>query len=57
LNYANNDKFEGNWVDDMPNGLGIASSNTIGKYIYSNKDVYEGEWKNGKKEGKGKFSY
>lgn len=43
---SNNDKYEGNWKDDLRSGRGI-------KY-YSNGDKYDGEWNNDLKEGKGK---
>jgi len=46
--YANGDKYEGEWYDNKKNGKGV--------FYYANGDVYEAEWKNGKPEGKGNLS-
>eukprot|EP00826_Nyctotherus_ovalis_P041801 TRINITY_DN4253_c0_g6_i1.p1 TRINITY_DN4253_c0_g6~~TRINITY_DN4253_c0_g6_i1.p1 ORF type:complete len:115 (+),score=11.47 TRINITY_DN4253_c0_g6_i1:277-621(+) len=57
FDYANGDKFEGSWVNDSPNGVGMNFWEVVGKHTSANGDVYEGEWKDGKKEGKGVMLY
>lgn len=47
IEYANGDRFEGNWRNGQRSDHGI--------YEYSNGDVYDGEWRNDLKEGHGKL--
>ena len=53
-----NEKYVGNWQDNLQNGLGIYiwydDKISFNKYF---KDRYVGEWKEGKKDGYGKFFY
>ena len=48
--YSNGKRYEGEWKDDMEDGLGIM-------YYNKRKDRYEGSFKKGKKEGKGIYYY
>lgn len=45
--FANMDKYEGEWKNDLKNGNG--------KLTYENGSYYEGEFSEGKKDGKGIF--
>ncbi|CAF1016231.1 unnamed protein product [Rotaria sordida] len=47
MNYANNDKYSGDWVDDVRTGQGV--------YVYAGGSHYEGQYKDNKKHGKGTF--
>lgn len=49
MNYANGDKYIGEWVNGCKEGHG--------KYLYANGDMYEGQWKYGSKFGNGKYTY
>lgn len=48
LKYQNGDIYEGEVVNNIPNGKG--------KYTYANGSIYDGNWTNGKFDGKGKFT-
>ena len=43
--YINGDVYNGQWKDDMRNGIGIADL-TLGVCEYSTGNRYEGQWKN-----------
>jgi hypothetical protein len=43
--YANEGGYEGNWVTDELDGIGI--------YTWTNGDVYDGHWKGGRRAGGG----
>ena len=43
--YKNNDKYIGDWKDDLFDGVGI--------YLFENGDFFYGELKAGKKHGRG----
>ncbi len=45
LNYENGDKYDGDVIDDIRNG--------VGTMIYSNGNKYIGDWENDKKQGVG----
>jgi len=47
--YANGDKYEGEWENNLKHGEGT--------YIWANGDKYEGEWKDGKKHGDGTYTW
>jgi hypothetical protein len=44
--YENKDTYEGQWLDDFPNG--------IGTFTYANGSKYKGNLIMGKRQGKGK---
>ena len=46
MTYANGDKFEGQWKDDLRNGYGRLTFAKAG-------DFYEGEWQNDTMHGRG----
>ena len=50
--YPNGNKYEGEFKDEMPHGIGN-SLNYLGKYYAADGSKYEGEWENGKVQGKG----
>jgi hypothetical protein len=43
--FKNEDRYDGFWLNDLPNGEG--------RMIYQNGDIYEGQWSFGKKSGYG----
>jgi len=45
LHYANGDKLDGTWKNDMIHSRGIL--------YYVNGDNYDGEWEDDKRSGKG----
>jgi hypothetical protein len=45
--YANGDKYEGEWSNDLRHGYGI--------FTAQSGETYSGMWKHGHKEGKGKL--
>lgn len=47
MDYANGDKYDGNWKDGKKNGQG--------KMNFANGDEYEGLWKDDKMNGHGKM--
>lgn len=49
MNYANGDKYDGNWKNNQPNGKG--------KYTFLDGDRYEGSFKNGRFDGEGTMYY
>jgi len=52
--YANGDEYEGNWKNDLREGIGNLLYNSLGTLIKENGDKYEGEWKEDQMTGKGK---
>lgn len=44
--YANGDKYDGNWKNDLKDGDGT--------YWGANGNIYEGQWKDDKYNGKGR---
>ena len=40
--------YNGAWAEDLPNGAGI--------YIFADKSKFDGRFKDGKKNGRGKFT-
>jgi hypothetical protein len=49
LYYPNGDRFEGNWVENKPDGKGKVEWYKIGIDYDANGDAIESEWRNGKK--------
>ena len=47
MKYSNNEKYNGEWDNDMKSGKGT--------YTYTNGNEYYGDWRNDKKNGKGIF--
>lgn len=43
--YKNNDRYDGYWVNGMPQGEG--------RMIYANENIYEGQWHEAKRNGYG----
>jgi len=46
--YANGNRYKGEWENDKKNGQG--------QFNYSNGNKYEGQWKDDKKHGRGNSS-
>ena len=69
--FANGDKYEGQWKDGKMHGSGkyefangiviMEISTTINvmelAYVWKNKGSYTGQWKEGKREGSGVFKW
>ena len=53
--YNNNDKYNGNWANDMKNGHGKLFCRKLGIMDFANKDKYDGEWLDDRMHGKGLF--
>lgn len=49
MNYVNGDIYDGQWIDDSKNGVGICN--------FSNGDKYNGGWKADERSGKGKVDW
>ena len=56
MDYANKDKYDGQWKDDMKNGNGKICY-IIGVFTSPNDDYYEGEWVDNYMSGKGTRTY
>jgi hypothetical protein len=46
MDYADGNKYEGDWKNDMREGTGVLE--------FINGDKYEGDWENDKRNGRGK---
>ena len=49
INFANNEKYEGDMLNGKQHGKGI--------YYFSNEDKFSGDWINGQMHGKGVLTY
>ena len=49
INIVNNEKYEGQYLDNEKHGLGT--------FFYKYGDKYSGEWVNGNKHGNGTFTF
>ena len=47
--WANKDRYEGNWKDDLHDGKG--------ELTWHDGTQYEGDWKEGKRHGTGTYYY
>eukprot|EP00826_Nyctotherus_ovalis_P041332 TRINITY_DN4143_c0_g4_i1.p1 TRINITY_DN4143_c0_g4~~TRINITY_DN4143_c0_g4_i1.p1 ORF type:complete len:200 (-),score=34.23 TRINITY_DN4143_c0_g4_i1:153-752(-) len=56
ISHNNGDKYEGEWVNDTKNGLGI-SCIALGDYYCSDGNKYSGSWKDDKINGEGTYYY
>ena len=55
--FSNFEKYEGEWKEDLPDGIGTyywLENKCDTKAI---KTIYKGDWKKGKREGYGSFFY
>jgi hypothetical protein len=57
FSYANGDKYDGEWTDDIKGPTGNTKANSIGAYNYINGNKYEGDIDGNAKTGKGVFKY
>ena len=71
--YANGYKYEGDWINNLKDGIGKMTYTVEGEYFgrfengkrhgegvftyKKNKDIYSGQWKFGKKHGKGTYIF
>ena len=53
--YANGDRYEGNFVNDVISGESDENYKCV--YTYASGDTYEGDFVNGKKQGYGKMTF
>lgn len=57
--YADGEKYDGDWLDNKKSGKGnsLFYNYKKGIYAYASGDRYEGEWQDGKRHGKGILYY
>ena len=47
--FADGERYEGQWKNNMKHGQGI--------FTFADGNVYEGEYKHGRREGQGRFTW
>ncbi len=70
--YANGEKYDGEWINNLKHGIGRKTYDKLGEYNgywengkrhgegvfhYKNGDIYSGWWKFGEKEGTGTYTF